>query len=299
MAREEYERNERERPRERPRHRHQKHTVESHSTEQYFSRRDRDDSRSRRREDYNHGRRSQERRHHSYSRSRSPRRRRHVSKSPNSKHRSRRRDEKYRTRSRSRSREARRPGKPLPSQQDAFNDQDAVVRKSPVAEKEKPNFGNTGKLAAASNTITTVDGQAIVLKYHEPAEARKPPAKEAWRMYVFKDSDVLDTVELAQRSCWLFGREHAVTDFPIDHPSCSKQHAVIQFRYIEKKTEFGDRIGKVKPFMIDLESANGTEVNGEAIPPGRYFELRDKDVVKFGLRFAFSFLWSHVSITEV
>ena len=101
-------------------------------------------------------------------------------------------------------------------------------------------------------------------------------------MYVFKGPEIVETVELAEQSCWLFGRETAVADFPIEHPSCSKQHAVIQFRYIEKRNEFGDKKGKVKPYVLDLESANGTKVNGEDVPPGRYMEVRDNDVLTFG-----------------
>ena len=122
----------------------------------------------------------------------------------------------------------------------------------------------------------------MVLKYHEPPEARKPPAKAAWRLYVFKGQDLLEVVELGERSCWLVGRERLVVDFPVDHPSCSKQHAAIQFRFVEKRNEFGDRIGQVKPYILDLESANGTIVNGDRIPTGRYLELRDKDVIQFG-----------------
>ncbi|KAL3493657.1 SMAD/FHA domain-containing protein [Aspergillus germanicus] len=153
---------------------------------------------------------------------------------------------------------------------------------APPPEKEKPNFGNTGRLAAESNTVT-VGGGTVVLKYHEPPEARKPPAKESWRLYVFKGKDLLEMVELNERSCWLIGRERLVVDFPLDHPSCSKQHAAIQFRFVEKRNEFGDRIGKVKPYVIDLESANGSKVNGELAPAGRYVELRDKDMLQFGL----------------
>ncbi|GAD95258.1 conserved hypothetical protein [Paecilomyces variotii No. 5] len=171
---------------------------------------------------------------------------------------------------------------PLPSQKDAFSSNEVAKTDSPAPEKQKPNFGNTGRLAAESNTVT-VNGTSVVLKYHEPPEARKPPAKDAWRLYVFKGSDLLETVELGERSCWLVGRERLVVDFPVDHPSCSKQHAAIQFRYVEKRNEFGDRIGRVRPYLIDLESANGSMVNDEPIPAGRYVELRDKDVLKFGL----------------
>ncbi|OJJ39288.1 hypothetical protein ASPWEDRAFT_95393, partial [Aspergillus wentii DTO 134E9] len=149
-------------------------------------------------------------------------------------------------------------------------------------EKQKPNFANTGRLAAESNTVE-VNGGAVVLKYHEPPEARKASAKEPWRLYVFKGQDLLEVMELKERSCWLIGRERLVVDFPLDHPSCSKQHAAIQFRFVEKRNEFGDRIGRVKPYLIDLESANGSSVNGDKIPAGRYVEVRDKDVLQFGL----------------
>lgn len=171
---------------------------------------------------------------------------------------------------------------PLPSQQDAFQkDELAVVKPDAQQEKDKPNFGNTGRLAAASNTVQTA-GQTIILKYHEPSEARKPSGKDQWRMYVFKGDEIVETIELAEQSCWLFGREAAVVDVLIEHSSCSKQHAVLQFRYLEKRNEFGDKRGKVRPYVLDLESANGTAVNGDLIPEAKYVELRDKDVVKFG-----------------
>lgn len=103
-------------------------------------------------------------------------------------------------------------------------------------------------------------------------------------MYEFKGeaAEPLSTVELGVRSCWLFGRESAVVDFLIEHPSCSKQHAVIQFRYVEKRGEFGEKMGAVKPYLLDLESANGTVVNGEKVPDRRYVELKSGDSVGFG-----------------
>lgn len=65
-------------------------------------------------------------------------------------------------------------------------------------------------------------------------------------------------------------------------------------RYIQEKNEFGDVKGSVKyvgdrkqefcyihnllrPFIIDLESTNGTHVNDEVVPPSRYYELRASD----------------------
>ncbi len=68
--------------------------------------------------------------------------------------------------------------------------------------------------------------------------------------------------------------------------------------HLMEKTEFGDKKGIIKyastlllsfatinhgvlviyrPFVIDLESTNGTHVNGETIPAARYYELRLND----------------------
>lgn len=105
-----------------------------------------------------------------------------------------------------------------------------------------------------------------------------------------------------------------VADIAVDHPSCSKQHAVIQCKqccilvpparpaYILdfRPTYQGEgRIRKHKrnrqvcstpcitsggktstfsrPFIIDLESTNGTRVNDEVIPVSRYYELKAGD----------------------
>lgn len=175
---------------------------------------------------------------------------------------------------------------PLPSQEASFKSNSdgsgALAPAGDVPEKQKPNFASTGLLAAASNSVAQADGTAIALKYHEPPEARKPPSKDEWKLFVFKGSDIVDTIELSIRSCWLIGRELAVVDMPAEHPSISKQHAVIQFRHVEKKNEYGDKLGKVKPYLIDLDSANGTFLNKEEVPGSRYLELRDKDMIQFG-----------------
>lgn len=84
----------------------------------------------------------------------------------------------------------------------------------------------------------------------------------------------------------------------MDHPSISKQHAVIQYRFTSERNEFGDEKQSIRyvlivgnsrdihtfqrPFLIDLESANGCTVNREEVPSSRYFELRNGDTIRFG-----------------
>lgn len=74
-----------------------------------------------------------------------------------------------------------------------------------------------------------------------------------------------------------------MVDIPLDHPSCSKQHAVIQYRLTEKEDDEGNVLKFVKPYLIDLESTNGSFINGEKIESARYYELKEKDLLKFGL----------------
>ncbi|EPS35873.1 hypothetical protein H072_10647 [Dactylellina haptotyla CBS 200.50] len=181
-----------------------------------------------------------------------------------------------RSRSRSISHRDRKRDRSLEKEKDT--DRGDVEGEDPEAPpKEQPNFNRTSHLVAETNTFN-----GVVLKYVEPPEARLPPSSQTYRLFIFKASDVIDTIPLSTRTAWLVGRDRLVADLPIDHPSASKQHAVIQFRFVVKVNEWGEKEGKVKPYIIDLGSANGTKVNGEEIPKERYYELMEKDVVVFG-----------------
>jgi smad nuclear-interacting protein 1 len=118
-------------------------------------------------------------------------------------------------------------------------------KSGPPVDKSKPNFAPSGLLAAATNVVKAVDGTSTVLKYNEPPEARKPIL--GWRLYVFKGSEQVgesfswlfsgpddrlchtpELLHIHRQSAYLIGRDKTVADISIDHPSCSKQHAVIQ-----------------------------------------------------------------------
>jgi len=100
-------------------------------------------------------------------------------------------------------------------------------------DKVKPSFELSGKLAAETNKV-----RGIALLFNEPPDARKPTIR--WRLYVFKGGEALtEPLYIHRQSCYLFGRERRVADVPTDHPSCSKQHAVIQFRQVEKEEPDG------------------------------------------------------------
>ena len=77
------------------------------------------------------------------------------------------------------------------------------------------------------------------------------------------------------------GRDRKIADLPVDHPSCSKQHAALQYRLVPYTRDDGTKGQKIRPYIIDLESANGTYVNNVRIEARKYVELMEKDVIKF------------------
>lgn len=138
-----------------------------------------------------------------------------------------------------------------------------------------PNYEKSGKLAEERNTY-----KGIVIKYAEPQEARIPKTK--WRLYPFKGAETLPTMYIHRNSGYLIGRERKIVDIPADHPSCSSQHAVIQFRLVDHIRQDGSQTQKVKPYLMDLESTNGSFLNNVKIEARRYYELKERDILKFG-----------------
>jgi hypothetical protein len=90
------------------------------------------------------------------------------------------------------------------------------------------NMQTSGKLLEDTNVIN-----GVTVKYSEPQEARKPRTK--WRLYVFKGNEELPILYIHRQSAYLMGRDRKVADVPLDHPSCSKQHAVLQYRLVDYK----------------------------------------------------------------
>lgn len=162
--------------------------------------------------------------------------------------------------------------------------------------KIRANFGLSGALAMDTQTGNAREG--ITLKFSEPREARIPNTR--WRLYVFrrknidekpatdsskKDDDLLDVYHISRQSAYLFGRERKVADIPVDHASLSKQHCVLQFRALPSKSSSltGEPTKlQCKPYLMDLESTNGTFINGVRLDGARYYELRRGDVITLG-----------------
>jgi len=96
-----------------------------------------------------------------------------------------------------------------------------------------------------------------------------------WVLNVVKNNEkVGDPLGLNPETTPTFtiGRERA-SNLPLDHPSCSKQHATITFK----------KQGNLNvPQVTDLGSTNGTKLNGEEIIANKPYPIKAGDTVTFG-----------------
>lgn len=143
-------------------------------------------------------------------------------------------------------------------------------------DKKGPVYEVSGKLYKEENKIN-----GVTVKYNEPDDARIPQL--SWRLYVFKDGQLQDEpLRIHRQSVYRIGRDDKVNDIHIAHPSCSKQHAALQFRVRETMDDDAMPTFIIKPYIMDLESSNGSFINNVKIEPARFYELRAKDTLRFG-----------------
>lgn len=156
-------------------------------------------------------------------------------------------------------------------------EEDNISQSFPV--KEGPNFELSGLLAEEQNSFN-----GVPLTFSLPVDSAKPDVSaQDWRVYEFRGDENTRVIKLHGFACFLLGKDgrlvgasipEELTFVQVDHPMCSRQHAVIQFR---RRGADG-----VRPYIMDLNSTNKTMLNQKPIEPGKYIELRHQDVLNFG-----------------
>ncbi|CAG9322686.1 unnamed protein product [Blepharisma stoltei] len=131
---------------------------------------------------------------------------------------------------------------------------------------ERPNFTPSGILARYEN-----ENSGIAIKYTEPLDASLP--RYHWRLFVYEGNNEKDPIDLHIKSSYIIGRDENIADILIPHMSVSKEHAAIQFR---------KRKSHILPYIIDLESKNGTYLNDKKLEAARFYEIQSQDILTFG-----------------
>ena len=114
----------------------------------------------------------------------------------------------------------------------------------------------------------------VSINYRPPNDSIMPSQNEIWFLFKFAEDkkEAEETYKLIEKEFYLIGKDPRVCDIRIKQKNISRQHAVIQFRKIRKEKEW-----EIVPYLIDLNSTNGTYLNGDKIDNKKYYELRDKD----------------------
>lgn len=107
------------------------------------------------------------------------------------------------------------------------------------------------------------------LEFELPPTWAAPPTHKTARLHVTKGGEELEELDVGQESIYVFGRS-ITCDFPLEHPSASRQHAVIVHH----------RNGAV--YAVDLKSAHTTKLDQTPMRPYEAYLLRDGSVLSFG-----------------
>ena len=150
----------------------------------------------------------------------------------------------------------------------------------PELPKEKPTFELSSLLRQEANA----NERGTFIDYDEPEDKCAPERYGLrLRLYTFKGDEEIDKpISLANKSRYIFGRDRDAVDIPTDHPSCSKQHAVLQFRNQRKTDVYGETKDDVAGYLYDNGSTNKTKLNGKVIEAKKYYRLKGSDCVQFG-----------------
>lgn len=136
-------------------------------------------------------------------------------------------------------------------------------------------FPERAQKTACSSSSSTTPAAPKKSLYIEPEDACEG---KGWRMYIFKDDALVGERALEGKSCFWLGRDANENDVHLAHESCSKRHAVLQFR--------GDGGGEL--YLLDLSSTHGTFIvateGGEGmvkLEPMRFYHVRSRERVRF------------------
>lgn len=107
-------------------------------------------------------------------------------------------------------------------------------------------------------------------RFKLPSWSREPQLKQC-ALEVFKSSKKIGTVSRCSKmKAVVFGRHKSYADVMLQHPSISRQHAVI----------LHGKSGNM--YLMDLGSSHGTYVNKRKLSAEQREPLREGDTIKFG-----------------
>lgn len=121
----------------------------------------------------------------------------------------------------------------------------------------------------------------------EPPKVYSPPtwSTAPSQMYYLEQrkneegNALMDRLPLNEQGHYLFGRLR-ICDVVLNHATCSRQHAILQFRPGDPDPITGERTDEA--YIYDLGSTSGTFVNEVPLEPFSYYPVIREDILHFG-----------------
>jgi len=105
------------------------------------------------------------------------------------------------------------------------------------------------------------------------------PPQTPYFFEVREGDQIVDKIPVNVKGHYLIGRL-PICDIVADDATCSRQHAIVQFRPGDPDQFTGQRTDEV--YIYDLGSTSGTYVNGMPLQAKAYYPLYKGDILQFG-----------------
>jgi len=120
--------------------------------------------------------------------------------------------------------------------------------------------------------------ESIPMPYKEPSWSGIPEVP--YQLEVLKMGKIVESIELNAKPFVVFGRL-PTCDVPLEHPSLSRFHAVLQYRAADESPDAPDD-RKKGFYLIDLGSTHGTFLNKSQVEANSFIRLKNGHMFKFG-----------------
>lgn len=118
--------------------------------------------------------------------------------------------------------------------------------------------------------------QTVQLLYKAPAWSVAPATP--FYLELREGEAFINRIPVHAKGDYLIGRL-PISDILVDDPTCSRQHAIIQYRPGDPD-QYGNRTDEV--YLYDLGSTSGTFVNKMPLEPKAYYPIYPGDQLQFG-----------------
>ena len=177
----------------------------------------------------------------------------------------------------------------------------AILEESPADDKESTPVAPSDDSVEQTSKTSSSKAHSKPKAHPQPNAQSFPPVpytephwsnppNQPYSLSAIKNGTIVQEIDISKKPYVVFGRLPCC-DVPLEHPSLSRYHAVLQYRpppsgdtsnVAESSTLFSTNPKEEGFYVYDLGSTHGTFINKSQVQPRCYYRLRIGQMVKFG-----------------